>query len=88
VTDWLARKVGGVIDFRLPGDPLELSADVDRARTLEYLAQERARTPGWGIQTKRQEGPEPGRKTSKNAPKRSKTADEPPPSQPGWWNEI
>lgn len=37
--DWLARRVGGVIDFRLPGDPHDIPSAVFAQRTAEYLSQ-------------------------------------------------
>lgn len=37
--DWLARRAGSVIDFRLPGDPHALPGHVMRARIAEYYAQ-------------------------------------------------
>lgn len=39
MTDWLARKVRGVIDFSLPGDPAHLSPRVMNARIVEYYSQ-------------------------------------------------
>jgi hypothetical protein len=41
--DWLARKRGCVVDFRLPGDLADIPSSVLIAREIEYLAQERAR---------------------------------------------
>jgi hypothetical protein len=38
--DWLARRVRGVIDFRLPpGDPADIPSAVFAARTAQYLEQ-------------------------------------------------
>src|SRR5262245_14696072 len=45
--DWLARKVGGVIDFRLPDDPHHIPADVMTARIGEYYDQ-LWKASGWG----------------------------------------
>lgn len=42
MTDWLARRVGSVIDFRLPEDPPDIPAAVIHARISEYYAQLRA----------------------------------------------
>lgn len=39
MTDWLARKYRGVIDFRLPGDPLRIPTAVMDARVAEYYQQ-------------------------------------------------
>lgn len=39
MTDWLARKVRGVIDFRLPGEPPHLPDKVSYARIVEYYEQ-------------------------------------------------
>jgi hypothetical protein len=39
VTDWLSRRRGGVIDFRLPGDPLDIPSELMKQREREYLAQ-------------------------------------------------
>ena len=38
-TDWLARKVGGVIDFRLENDPREIPPYTLRKRREAYLRQ-------------------------------------------------
>jgi hypothetical protein len=46
VIDWLARKVGGVIDFRLPDDPLEIPSATLSARVAEYYEQLRVAN-GW-----------------------------------------
>lgn len=43
-TDWLARKVGGVIDFRLASDPPAIPVDVLRDRMAAYLLQLHAQT--------------------------------------------
>lgn len=39
MTDWLARRRGGIIDFRLPGDPSEIPSQLLLARTEEYYRQ-------------------------------------------------
>lgn len=90
MTDWLARKVRGVIDFRLPGDPLELSREEDRRRTLEYLEQVRAASPGWGvgntnIRQKPAQDPAKGTKTSRRGPE---SAQDHAPEQGDWWREY
>lgn len=39
MTDWLARKYRGVIDFSLPGDPDYLPQHIHAARIMEYYQQ-------------------------------------------------
>jgi len=94
VTDWLARKVRGVVDFRLPGDPLDIPPAVERARILEYYAQVRAASPGWGVirppvgnTNIRQKAPETAGQSPKTARRGPKTAGEHAPEQGDWWRE-
>ena len=89
MTDWLARKVRGVVDFRLPGDPFELSSAEDRRRTVEYLEQVRAASPGWGVGDTniRQEAPQEGPKRPETPQKGRKTAQDDAPEQGDWWRE-
>jgi hypothetical protein len=46
--DWLQRRQGSIVDFRLPGDGPDIPSAVFAARIREYYAQLRAlpRQPG------------------------------------------
>lgn len=74
--DWLARAPGGVLDLRLPGDPLEVPTAVWLDRTREYYAQRRASWPQ--APARAPAAPQPAPKPARRPTGRS----EPPPRHP------